>query len=278
MDNTPASAQSTDSNAPTQVPVTPTPAGAGISPASEPVSTSSNPVPPTSVSDAKTAKKNKKAMWAFIALVILVLIVGGTAAYWNYQNMRGFSLDTILNSGTSPAPTVSPSSDALDSAGNATSSSNVVLSETFTDSGDNFTFSYPEGYTLDEMPTPELVRVFKVGPTQTGQTEMYDGVIVNFELVNLGGQTLQQWVEAQLDAATQDGTVTVVTAPTPTTVNGFPAISYTTQSLGSFETVVVQNNAASSQAVSVTSLVADPTNAGFQAEADAIIQSLQLLK
>lgn len=68
----------------------------------------------------------------------------------------------------------------------------------YSDSKGVYSVLYPNDYTIDDMNGGEIVRIYKQGPTQTGQTEMYDGAIMNFQIVELRGQSLEEWVDTQI--------------------------------------------------------------------------------
>ena len=141
-----------------------------------------------------------------------------------------------------------------------------------------YSFLYPNDYTFDEQNNGEVIRVYKQGPTQKGQTEMYDGVIVSFQLINLEGKTLENYVDEQIANATLDG-VSEVTAPkSKITVNGYNGFTYTLRGLGEFPIYVMQKDASSTNAVSISTLVADPGNLGFQDDVNAILNTLTIHK
>lgn len=154
--------------------------------------------------------------------------------------------------------------------------------QTYQDKQGIFSVSYPAAYTQDESVNSanntQIVRLHKTGPTQRGQTEMYDGVIVVFEVVDLQGQTLEKWLDDRLAQATADGTLEIVKPKTAKSLNGQPGFVYTARGLGTFDTQVVQKDATGKYALQITTLVADPANQGFQAEVDSILSSLRVLK
>lgn len=141
-----------------------------------------------------------------------------------------------------------------------------------------FTFLYPNDYKFKEQNDGEIVRVHKQGPTQKGQTEMYDGVIVHFQSVNLGGKSLDAYVDEQIKNATLDGTSEVASGKKSVVINGYSGFTYTLRGLGEFPYYVIQKDTNSKFAVIITTLVADPENVGFQEDVDAIFGTISLLK
>jgi hypothetical protein len=141
-----------------------------------------------------------------------------------------------------------------------------------------YSFLYPSDYTLDTQNDGQYIRVYKRGRTQTGQTEMFDGVIVVFEAINLNSQNLNEWLDARIEESTFDGTLEVIEAKKPIRLNNYPGYTYTVRGLGTSEYIVVQKDTDSSFGVSITLAVNDPENIGYQKEVDAILSTLQIQK
>lgn len=138
-----------------------------------------------------------------------------------------------------------------------------------------YSFAYPDDYTLDTQ-DPTYIRIYKQGEQQRPQSEMSDGVLVVFESVDLAGQTLDQVVDARIQQSTADGTSRLVQPKQAVVINGFPGFSYAIEGLGTANYIVLQKNAESDSAVSITYLVADPQQLGYQAELDAILSTVEL--
>lgn len=61
-------------------------------------------------------------------------------------------------------------------------------------------------------------------------------------------------------------------------INNYPGFTYTIRGLGEAVNYAVQKDPNSPYAVSITTLVADPGNVGFEEEVNAALSTLQLLK
>jgi hypothetical protein len=140
-----------------------------------------------------------------------------------------------------------------------------------------YVFLYPAEYKLDTQ-DKQHARIYKIGTTQKGQTEIYDGVIVVFEAVNLEGQTLSNWVDNYLRTATTDGALDIVEPKKATTQNNYSGFTYSIRGQGIAKYYVLQKDSKSNYAVIVTTSVNDPQNAGFQKEVDKILSTLEILK
>lgn len=148
----------------------------------------------------------------------------------------------------------------------------------FADPNGIFTILYPIDYKIDQQNNGKQTRIYKMGPTQQGQTEMYDGVILVFEGVSLSGMKLDKWIDESIKNATADGTTEIIEDKKPTQYNKYPGFTYKLRGLGEFQYIVMQKDTQSDHAVVITVLIADPQNIGFQKEVDQIINTLQILK
>lgn len=141
-----------------------------------------------------------------------------------------------------------------------------------------FSLLYPNDWKQDTQNNGEVIRFYKSGATQMGQTEMYDGVIVTVEVKDLGTQTLSEWVDKQLKTIKDNGDATIVKPKQSTTFNGYPGFTYTVRGLGEWESLAIQKDANSKNALVITALVEDPENVGYQQEVDSTLNTLKILK
>lgn len=205
-----------------------------------------------------------------IGLLIVILIVGGGVYLFSTKRNAPSSVTT---ENISP----NPQED------NASADPQIVNDlkaggSSYSDPDGVFSILYPNDYKQDSQNNGEVTRFFKQGPTQKGQTEMYDGVIVTIEKINLQGKTLSQWVDETLTKAAADGTSQIIEGKKAITMNTYPGYTYTMRGLGEFKALVMQKDTNSPVAIRITQLIADPGNLGFQKEADAMLSTLSLLK
>lgn len=203
---------------------------------------------------------------AFI-LIVLVLFVGIGYYIYSQQNHTSTS---------QPQSEISPS--VIEEIIPEGTSMNDIMAggNSYEDPMGIYSFSYPTNYMLDMQNNNSVVRVYKQGPTQQGQTELYDGVIITFEKIDLQGQSLRSWLDKELETMTADQTTQVTQPKKQRIINGYPGYTYLARGLGEFSFIVVQKDASSPNAIRISSLVADPTNAGFQEQTDQIISSVLL--
>lgn len=183
-----------------------------------------------------------------------------------------------------PQPAVSPTSSPSTAANAlASPSSELVASlrlggNSFADPKGVFVFLYPNDYVQDSQNNGQYIRIYKIGKTQRGQTEMYDGVNLNFESIALSGKTLEKWVDEHIKSMTADESIEVTQPKKQVTLNGYNGFSYKIRGLGESSYLALQKDANSQFAVSITYMASDPENVGYQKEVDAILSTLELLK
>lgn len=201
-------------------------------------------------------------------LIVLVIIAAG-----------GIYFVSAEKSSQEVTPTISTQTNTMDPSATPTPEEAKLRAggSSYADPKGVYSVLYPNDWKQDS-PGDGMTRFYKNGPTQKGQTEMYDGVIVHIESVDLGTQTLSAWVDDRLKSSTADGTSEVVEPKKNIIVGGYPGFEYTLRGLGTFRYVVLQKDSTSKSAVNITTLVADPTKVGFQQEVDAVLKTLELLK
>jgi hypothetical protein len=206
-----------------------------------------------------------------VLMLIVLLILFGIAGYFLFVNKQATapsSTGSAIPSPTQPVTSQAPvDTNDLRAGGSS-----------YRDPQGMYVFLYPSDYTQDEQNNGKMIRVYKLGPSQKGQTEMYDGVNVMFESVDLQQQTLEQWVDTSIQTATADGLSEIVEPKKKITQNSYPGFTYTLQGLGEAKFYVLQKDASSNYAVVVTTSVMDPQNVGFQQQVDKILATLEILK
>lgn len=149
----------------------------------------------------------------------------------------------------------------------------IAEGQTYQDPQGTFSFSYPSDFTLDTE-DPVHPRIYKRGPSQRSQSEMSDGVLMVYEVINLEGKSVEEWLDTYISQTTADGTLKVVDAKQATTVAGYPGFTYSTRGLGVSTNIVLQKSATSDTAVLITYAVFDPENKNYQSEVNSILSTL----
>ena len=141
-----------------------------------------------------------------------------------------------------------------------------------------YSFLYPADYQLDSGNGDNYTRISKRAVTSRPQSEISDGVLLVFESIDLQGQSLSDFVRARIQESTADGTVQILQPMTAANLNEYGGFTYEVRSLGSSTYLVLQKNAQSNHAVSITYLVSDPQQQGYQSQVEAILSTLELQK
>jgi hypothetical protein len=206
-----------------------------------------------------------------ILVIITILITLTIAGYFILQQNQKESLvpEDMQNREVIPTSEVvneTPDEDNLGLGGNS-----------YLDPNGIFSFLYPNDYQLDTS-DPIHPRIYKHGETQSEGTEIYDGVLIVFETVELQGKTLEQWIDDKIRNTPADGNSTVIKPKEATTLNGYPGFTYRVRGLGEYDYIVIQKTPASQYALVITYIAPDPENKGYQKEVDATFSTIELLK
>lgn len=207
-----------------------------------------------------------------LLIVILALLLGG-----GYVLLKS-RINTVKNDQTTTKP--SPTSIVEDIIPDGKSMNDMMMAggSSYSDPAGLFTFLYPNDYTFDTQNNGQVVRVYKKGPTQQGQTEMYDGIIVTFEKIDLKQKSLSDWLDQEIQTMNDNGVSEVTQPKKAITLNGFSGYSYAARGLGVYTFYVIQKDAHSPNAIRISRMVSDPTNVGFQEQSDQILASITMQK
>lgn len=146
--------------------------------------------------------------------------------------------------------------------------------KSYTHEGLGITLRYDPTLTMSEDETDQ-VRFYKWGPTQSGQTEMYDGIILGFRKVVFDG-TFDQYIERSIGEFREAGLGTITRLPAPYELDGHAGQTYSVSSLGDYQLILIPTS--DHELLEVSILVPDPTGAGFQAMADAILSTVRITR
>lgn len=119
---------------------------------------------------------------------------------------------------------------------------------------------------------PGQVRFWKWGPTQAGQTELYDGIIVTFQKANVAG-SLDDYLAMRLKELENVGTITKPL----TTIDfaGRSARTYSASALGDFTVIAVPLDGKA--VLEITAMAPDPKGVGFAEEVNTLVKSVRFL-
>lgn len=232
-----------------------------------------SPQVPLSNQEVIQAKKSRK--WPVIILVIFALIILGITGTFAYQNYRlkektvakkgGFISPPVSDEIISPTPTVDPTTDWL----------------TYTGENICFTFKYPKGFTLDEESPAEenkMAVVFWAGPTQTTDTEFFDGISILFSYpLEVENTSLSDYVDSKIEEIKKEGISEIIKPKEEIKeIKEIKVFTFTSQGLGTWENIFVQS-LDKTCTVEITNATIDPDNKGYQEVAEMILSTFKFI-
>jgi hypothetical protein len=203
-----------------------------------------------------------------IIIILLLIVLGGVYVY-----KESSSAAQMMGSKASMPAEITP----LETIDQLSATQSAMGMKTYTDPQSVYSFSYPSTYILDTTDAKNI-RLYKRGEMARPQGEVTDGVILVFGASLLSNQTLENWVDTYIRQATQSGTATISQAKIGSSINGYPGFMYSLEGVSESTNYAVQKNPESSYVLTITAMVVDPNNHGYQGEVDAILKSVQLYK
>lgn len=152
-----------------------------------------------------------------------------------------------------------------------------------------FRFKYPPTAEVRVQEShPPIYVIFQKGPTQRGQTELYDGLNLVIEVrtkptieqngVNVS-QPLKEVLATSIEQSTSDGTTQLTQPITPLTNRRFSGYSYTLRGLGEWTTIATDLITAPGMYLAITNGGVDPEGKTTFAEmGDTIINSIDFVE
>lgn len=145
--------------------------------------------------------------------------------------------------------------------------------KSYTNEGIGLVLRYDPTLTVSEDESKQ-VRFYKWGPTQKGQTEMYDGIVVSFRQVAFDG-TFDQYIEKGMTEFQDAGLGTITRPLTPYELDGRAGQTYSISSLGDFKLIFIPTG--DQELLEVSILTPDPTGAGFEQLADRLLSTVKIV-
>lgn len=138
--------------------------------------------------------------------------------------------------------------------------------------------SSTQGFSLRHDPTLTVVddgqngvRLYKWGPTQKGETELYDGILLSIRKV-VTPQGAEAYLADQLQQMTQHGTITAPLVQGK--LNGLPVQRMEFSGLGDYTFIFVP--VSDTSLIEIAFIVPDPTLAGFRKTVDLMLSTFEL--
>lgn len=136
----------------------------------------------------------------------------------------------------------------------------------------NFSMNYDPSLTVQVDHEAE-VRFFHNGPTQKGQTEMYDGMLLSIQKIK-ASDGVQLYIDTHVQEVSESATITVPLHEG--ILNGLPMQTFDASGLGDFTTIFIPVDDRS--LLELSYMVIDPTNVGFLKTMDMMLSSINLIR
>lgn len=192
-----------------------------------------------------------------IILAILIVVIG-LLVYTNSSNR--LSQDTSQN--LSPTIAISPTNSQIMS---------DIPADYLLHEGKEFSLRHhPDMEIRNEA--PGITSFVLVGPTQKGQTELYDGIIFAVQSGTYAQSTFKEFVDSEVKKFEDDGVTQITSGVISVNIGNKTGFEFSTRSLGEVRQIYL--DAGNKKYVHVTLMVDDPSNAGFDEVVNNIFQSL----
>lgn len=131
-------------------------------------------------------------------------------------------------------------------------------------------YYHPEMEVRNEA--PGITSFVLVGPTQKGQTELYDGIIFSIQSGNYTQNTLRDFIDSEVEQFKKDGVTQITSGVISVIIGNKTGYEFSTRSLGEVRQIYLDKG--NKEFIHVTLLVDDPSNAGFDEVVNHMFQGL----
>lgn len=206
-------------------------------------------------------------------LWIIAFIAVGVTAVTVYRNSSPQTTTTPDAVVEESQDTAAPYSSNPSGAAAKVAAPDVSTWETYTSPTHGFTISFPPDVTHETAAEGE--RFYKWGPTQTGQTEMYDGLRLEIRSGTYAPKTFAEFVDEQYEAKKSNPDIRNVGEKQNVTVGGMPAVSYRIEAFGDGTQIFVDRG--EGRYLDITDATVEPADREtlFPVIVDAMINSIR---
>lgn len=166
--------------------------------------------------------------------LVVVILIGGSFLGWYLMSIR--PKGDQVNQVTTPSPSVSPL--IVINPSPATVSSEVPPDWKLYTSPNGFKLYYPPDMENDSMSEGE--RFYKLGPTQSRGTELYDGISLLLRTGDMADLTLEKLVQQKHQEMKNAETTQEITDPVTKTYGNHQAIQFRQSSLGDGDFIYIK--------------------------------------
>lgn len=136
-----------------------------------------------------------------------------------------------------------------------------------------YTIKYPPESDLNTQ--ENTINISYWGPTQTKDTELFDGYSITIEAIETP-QSPEEYANTLIAEVESSSISEIMRGSEPVTINGYEGVTYIEEGLGTYKNYVLGADN-SSVLIQISVLVADPRNLGFQDTVDNILSTLEFI-
>lgn len=200
-----------------------------------------------------------------VSAVAIIAIIAAGFLFWQNQQQQNFQTKITkvdreqINVKISTTPTTIPSE----------TNKNEWKSYSLTNA---FEFEYPSEAKINEA--QDIVSLSIWGPTQRPNTELYDGLALNFQMQKLSNKTLDDYVKEEFVKAENEG-VEVLSPLSKISIAGINGYSYKVRGLGEHQYIYLPSPLKPGNFIFIGNSTHDPTNRGFENQVNQILSTFK---
>lgn len=168
---------------------------------------------------------------------LLILIIITLAGYYFYKETY---VQTMVELQTRPISSVQTVATISGQPKVSSTSATPDNWKVFQSKRYGYSLNYPSDINLET--TSEGDRFYKLGPTQSLGTELYDGISLTIRSGKLEGKTLRQFVDQQFTIMKDEITTNSITEIKPLTIGEFQGFKFRKSSLGEADFIYLQKS------------------------------------
>lgn len=142
--------------------------------------------------------------------------------------------------------------------------------EVYTNPDIGFSIKYDPDLKISQRAKQDI-SLYMYGPTQKGETEMYDGLTLSFRRAQFTG-SIDDYVQKEMGQFSAIGQIT--TPLHDITINNTPAKSFSASGVGDYTVIFVPLDDTS--VIEVAYIDPDPGSLGFQKDIDLMLSTFEL--
>jgi hypothetical protein len=197
----------------------------------------------------------------------IIVLTAGAILIFSVVVIFLYNQNSTESNNSSPTPTLTPTNTPT-----PTPAANLPEDwETYKSENLGISLRYPKNMQIKQNQDGS-VSFTLLGPTQAEGTEVYDGIIINFNTGSYEFNTFKEFVTNKHNEQQNDPIISDVSEIEEITINEMTGYKFSIVGLGEFTILYLPME--NSQYLRVSMLVEDPKNQGFQDTVNTILTSI----